>query len=102
MWAKEILPGDLKYIDHLDIETSTVTQRLKIDINFTQAEPAQGTYIFKEFGLLGIDKDPQGKSIIDRVYFINYVAHGQVTKDNTMQFSRTVKLLFPMTVVETK
>jgi len=95
IWAKPIEPANVKFLDEKDVGAAQVTHRLMIDVAMQKDEPGKDTFNFREFGLVGIDKD-KGAFITDRLYFINYVAHGQITKDSSMELSRTIKLEFPI------
>lgn len=97
IWAKKIEPGNMKYLDQDDNEIDTITDKLKIDITFIRMEPSEETFDFKEFALVGIYKDPDS-NLFDttKMFFINYVNHGQIIKDNSMELSRTIKLTFPI------
>ncbi|NIM10479.1 MAG: hypothetical protein GTO45_00675 [Candidatus Aminicenantes bacterium] len=96
IWAKPIESDNVKFLDADDLEVTEVTHRLMIDVTIQEHEPSEDTFDFREFGLLGIDKDELGKFVTDRLYFINYVTHGQITKDSNMELSRCIKLTFPI------
>ncbi len=51
---------------------------------------------FKEFALLGIDKNSDNQFDTTRLFLVNYVSHGAITKDKDTELSRTIKLMFPM------
>jgi hypothetical protein len=97
VWAKGIEPGNIKYLDTAGIMTNEITNRLEIEVKIAQGEPTDSTLNFQEFALLGIDKDEQGKFDIARMFLVNYVSHGPITKDKDMELSRSIKLLFPLT-----
>jgi len=97
IWAKNIAVNDIKYLDSEEREVDSVTNRIKIDVIFERNEPSEETFNFKEFSLLGINKNPDdGTFLTDRMFFINYVNHGVITKDKNMKLSRTIKLTFPI------
>lgn len=98
IWAKKIIAvNDIKYLDSEEKEVDPVTNRIKIDVIFERNEPYEATFDFKEFSLIGINKNPvDGRFLIDRMFFINYVNHGVITKDKNMKLSRTIKLTFPI------
>jgi hypothetical protein len=96
IWAKQITPDNVKFLDADDLEVAGVTHKLMIDVTVQENEPSEDTFDFREFGLLGIDKDEYGAFVTDRMYFINYVAHGQITKDSSMELSRCIKITFPI------
>ena len=104
VWAKEIEVDDIKYLNpEDDKEVDTVTNRLRIEVTFRkeeegeQPEPSEDTLKFKEFALLGIDKNSGGTFDTKKMFFfINYVDHGSITKDKNMELTRTVILTFPI------
>jgi hypothetical protein len=109
VWAKEIKVDDIKYVNDDDDEVvkGVVTNRLKIEVTFRkeeereEPEPSEDTLEFKEFALLGIDRNIDGtfKKNIDgtfKLFFINYVGHGPITKDKSMVLTRTIILTFPI------
>ena len=103
VWAKEIEASDIKYVNDDDDEVvNGVTNRLRIEVTFRkeekgeEPEPSEKTLEFKEFALLGIDKTTVGKFDTDKLFFINYVDHGPITKDKSMVLTRTIILTFPI------
>jgi hypothetical protein len=96
VWAKKIQPGEMRYLKENGGESLPATDTLQIDIVFGENEP-QDTLIFKEFSLLGADdKKTGGLPDTSKMFFINYVTHGPITKDKRMVLTRTVKLTFPI------
>jgi hypothetical protein len=98
VWAKEIDVGNIKYLDKAGKEVvgpDKITNKLKIDVKFEEGEPSKETLGFEEFALLGIDKDNAG-FVKGKLFFINYVDHGLITKDATMVLTRTIQLTFPI------
>lgn len=101
-WAKKVKPESMNYLDENDDEvpesSDDITNKLKIKVKITEDEPSDDTLDFKEFALLGIDKKADEPSKYDtaRMFLINYVSHGQITKDNTMKLTRTIELTFPI------
>ena len=97
-WIKQIEAGNMKYLDENDNEvppeSQDITNKLKIEVIINEDEPSQDTFDFKEFALLGIAKN--GTFDTERLFLINHVSHGQITKDNTMELTRTIKLTFPI------
>ena len=77
-------------------EVDAVTNRLKIDVKFEKNEPSEDSFEFKEFALLGIDKKSDGTFDTEKMFFINYVDHGLITKDENMVLTRTIILTFPI------
>lgn len=95
IWAKKITSPDIKFLDTDGLEVDEVTHLLRIAVTLEEIEPTAATYDFREFGLVGIDLDPEGHFDTNRLFFINHVSHGQITKDQRMELSRTIKLTFP-------
>ena len=99
VWAKEIQASNINYLDEKGKSTRQITDQLKIDITFAENEPGQGTFIFTRFALLGIQRKMNGKNIEYNTYhmfLINFVHHGEISKDNSMKLNRTIKLTFPL------
>ena len=99
VWAKEIEADRIKYLDEegevIDDSDKIITNRLTIDVTFGKGEPSEETLEFKEFALLGIDKE--GDIFVPKkLFFINYVDHGLITKDESMVLTRTIILTFPI------
>jgi len=96
VWIKKI--EDIKYLDEEDNEVTDpdiTTNKLKISVTIGEDEPPGGTFNLKEFSLVGICKNGD-LFVTNRMFLINYVVHGTITKDSTMELSRTVKLTFPI------
>ena len=94
VWAKEIEAGWIKYL--VDDSDNIITNRLRIEVTFGKNEPSEANFEFKEFALLGIDINPDDKFNTNKMFFINYVDHGVITKDATMELTRTIQLTFPI------
>lgn len=97
VWAKKIGPGDISYLDGLGDTTNDVTNRVELQVKFEQNEPTEKTLSFQEFALLGINKNEEGIFDTGRLFLINYVTHGVITKDKDTELSRAIKLIFPIT-----
>ncbi len=105
VWAKEIEDSNIKFIvvegDEYK-ETSDVNNILGVNITLKKkdgninAEPANDIFIFREFSLIGIPKDGDGKFQTNHLYLVNYVFHDVVTKTQSMEFTRNIKLTFPI------
>ena len=96
VWAKKIDPDDMIYLDNAGDEISDPkirTNKLRIDVAFAKDEPPEGADL-REFALLGIYEDPTGKFDTSRMFFVNYVDHGLITKEMDTEFTRTVILTF--------
>lgn len=97
VWAKKIEADDIKYVNDDDDEVvNGVTNRLRIEVTFGKNEPLEETLEFKEFALLGIDKNDVTFDTEKMFFFINYVDHGLITKDENMELTRTIILTFPV------
>ena len=103
VWAKKIEAGDINYLNDEDKVVNDVTNRLRIEVTFRkekeegeekEPEPSEETLEFREFALLGIDKEGN-KFVPGKLFFINYVGHEVITKDKCMELTRTVILTFP-------
>jgi hypothetical protein len=99
VWAKEIDDGWINYLDEkdnvVDDSDKNITNRLRIEVTFGKGEPSKETLGFEEFALLGIDKE-SGSFVQEKLFFINYVGHGPITKDKSMVLTRTIILTFPI------
>lgn len=101
VWAKKVVEADVKYLDQFgEISIDVVTNRLGFDVVFAQNEPSVETLGFREFALLGIHRNSDGVFDVARMFLINYVSHGTITKDKDTELSRNIKLIFPIDEVE--
>lgn len=96
IWAKKIKPEKIIYLDKDDNATDIITNKLQIDITIEKSEPTNETLIFEQFALLGIGKKGNNSFDTDKMFLINYVDHGPITKDVSMELERTIKLTFPI------
>jgi hypothetical protein len=99
VWAKKIYPDDMTYLDTDGNEISDPkirTNKLRIDVTFAKNEPPGGDSDLREFALLGIYEDSGGTFDTSRMFFVNYVWHGLITKDESTELTRTVILTFPV------
>ena len=98
VWAKKIEPNWINYLDEegnvVDDSDENITNRLRIEVTFGKNEPSEETFDFKEFALLGIDTADDTFNT-GKLFFINYVDHGLITKDATTELTRTIQLTFP-------
>ena len=98
VWKKKIHTGDMTYLDKDGNEISDPeirTNKLKIVVTFAKDEPPGGASDLREFALLGIYEDSGGTFDTSRMFFVNYVGHGLITKDESTELTRTVILTFP-------
>lgn len=95
VWANKIEADTMiRYLDekgNVIVDPNEITNKLEIKVKFGETEPSVDTLEFREFALLGIDK-----SNPDMMFFINHVDHGLITKDPSMELTRTIELTFPI------
>jgi len=94
-WAKKIDVSDMMYLDDDQNVTEDITNRLRIDVTIEKAEPVKDTLVFEEFALLGIDES-NGVPDANKLFFVDYVNHAPITKDESMRLTRTIVLTFPL------
>ena len=94
VWAKKIDADSMIYLDERDNDVSDPTNKLAITVEFGQNEPSGDTSKLKEFALLGIYED-SGTFNTEKMFFINYVSHGLITKYADAKLDRTIILPFP-------
>lgn len=96
VWAKSI--DEINYAGLPEGEE--ISNAIRIEMDFQENEPEAKTFELREFALVGIGKkeDDTDKVILDvnRLFLINYVSHGPITKDKDMTLSRTINLTFPI------
>jgi hypothetical protein len=92
VWAKKISVDDIKFLTPGGDVTTSATNRIKVEVTFLEEEPSRETLVFKEFALLGVNSALAS----DRLFLINHVSHGPITKDKSMKLTRTVRLTFPI------
>lgn len=98
VWVKKIGAEEMKFLDSDDVESDNViSNKLRINVAFAENEPSStDTLIFGEFALFGIEETLD----INKMFLVNYVSHGPITKDNNMNLTRTVRLSFPISMAE--
>jgi hypothetical protein len=94
-WAKKIDLSDMLYLNDDQTVTEEVTNRLRIDVAIEKAEPVKETLVYEEFALLGIDES-DGEPDTNKMFFVDYVNHAPITKDESMKLTRTIVLTFPL------
>jgi len=94
-WAKKIDVSDMLYLNDDQTVTGEVTNRLKIDVEIEKGKPVKETLVFEEFALLGIDES-DGEPDTSKMFFVDYVNHAPITKDESMKLTRTIVLTFPL------
>ncbi len=94
LWATEIETTDMDYLDGPDgneVITKEITNKLEIRVTFERDKPKPETLNFGEFALIGSDGFGNNLS---KIFFINYVNHGIITKLANDTILRTVHLTF--------
>jgi hypothetical protein len=99
-WAKKIDDPNMEYLinddqGEKDEVTNEVTNRLRIKVDIDKSEPVTETLIYEEFALLGIDESDEGPDT-KKMFFVDYVKHGPITKVASSKLTRTVVLTFPL------
>jgi hypothetical protein len=92
VWAKPI--DEINYTNLPDGEE--ISNAVRIELGFEENEPLEKTFEFREFSLVGVGKKVDATPDLDRLFLINYVSHGPITKDEDMTLSRTINLTFPI------
>lgn len=99
VWAKLINKDNITYLGEDDNEIENdmeITNKLKIEVTIEENEPSEETFDFFEFALVGVGKADDDSLITSKMFLINHVSHEQITKDNSMKLTRTIKLTFPI------
>ncbi len=87
-WAKKITPEMIVYLAPDSTSSNTITNKLRIVVNFELSEPDSSTRELTEFSLLA--KTETG------IFLMNYATHGTITKSNSVTLDRIVELTFPL------
>ncbi|MDD4651460.1 MAG: hypothetical protein PHQ34_04445 [Methanothrix sp.] len=93
-WATEIKNANMDYLEGPDgneVITKKITNKLEIRVTFGKDIPVPETLYFGEFALIG--SDGVGTSL-SKIFFINYVNKGIITKLANDTILRTVHLTF--------
>ncbi len=101
IWAKRI--EAVSYLQD-DQPTQEVSNELEITITMPPGTPSSKTLDFSEFALVGIEENINNNKLefnIEKLFLVNYVEHGVITKDELMSLDRTIQLKFPMESPET-
>lgn len=93
IWANAIDPKNITYLVGNNLPQN-ISNSINVRIPFDEGVPSQDTLVFGEFALLGIDM-VDNKFDINKMFFIDYVSHGKITKDKSTQLVRDIKLTFP-------
>ena len=106
-WAKKITPDMIVYLLPDGTSSNSITNKLRIVVNFELAEPDSSTWELTEFSLLAKVEKPVSSTreltefssstkVEIGIYLMNYAIHGTITKSNSMNLDRTVVLTFPL------
>jgi len=96
VWAKRIVPDkEISYLDDGDKVAKTVTKRIRVEVSFDKGVPSNESLDFSRFALLAIDfKD--GLFNPEMMFFVDYVTHDPITKDETTKLVRDIVIDFPV------
>ena len=94
---KQLVPGQIVYLDRAGYPSSTITDRLEVSIEFTAPDLApSGTTSVREFGLFGGDATANA----DSGFMIDYVIHPRIDLDQAWTLKRKLQLAFGVCVAE--
>ncbi|MCX6676991.1 MAG: hypothetical protein NTU95_03480 [Methanothrix sp.] len=95
VWAKKVDPDkDISYLDEGDKVVRSVTRKIRVEVSFDKGVPSSETLDFSRFALFGIDfKD--GIFNPEMMFFVDYVTHDPITKDETTKLVRDIVIDFP-------
>ncbi|MCU0637208.1 MAG: hypothetical protein MUE87_01090 [Methanothrix sp.] len=96
VWAKRIVPDkEISYLDEGDKVAKTVTRKIRVEVSFDKGVPSNESLDFSRFALLAIDfKD--GLFNPEMMFFVDYVSHDPITKDETTKLVRDIVIDFPV------
>ncbi|MGV8174349.1 MAG: hypothetical protein ACP5OU_01455 [Methanothrix sp.] len=96
VWAKRIAPDkEISYLDDGDKVVKTVTRKIRVEVSFDKGVPSNESLDFSRFALLAIDfKD--GLFNPEMMFFVDYVSHDPITKDETTKLVRDIVIDFPV------
>lgn len=96
VWAKRIVPDkEISYLDDGDKVVKTVTRKIRVEVSFDKGVPSNESLDFSRFALLAIDfKD--GLFNPEMMFFVDYVSHDPITKDETTKLVRDIVIDFPV------
>jgi hypothetical protein len=96
VWAKRILPEEISYLDEQDKVVKTVTRKIRVEVSFDKGVPPKESLDFSRFALLAIDSPKEGLFNPEMMFFIDYVTHDPITKDETTKLVRDIVIDFPV------
>ncbi len=99
VWAKRIVPDkEISYLDEKDNVVKTVTRKIRVEVSFDKGVPPNGSLDFSRFALLAIDyfKKEEEEFNPETMFFVDYVSHDPITKDETTKLVRDIVIDFPV------
>ncbi len=98
IWAKKIeADTQIEYLNESDeVVLDTITNKLRLSLKLEKTEPLDNTFVLNEFSLFSVPQKSDGTFDENNIFLINYVSHGDITKVNSMELSRTIQLTFPL------
>lgn len=113
VWAKKVTADDMEFLNAGDEVVHTgITNTLRVKVTFLGTDSVEGggtiiepaaekSFEFTDFSLVSVPWDSETNTYdVDNLHLINYVKHGAITKDTGMELTRTIKLTFPINVVQ--
>ena len=98
VWAKRIEPDtDINYLNEEDKAVKSVTRKIRVEVSFDKGVPSTETLDFSRFALLAIDLNDKGEFNPEMMFFVDYVSHDPITKDETTKLVRDIVIDFPVT-----
>lgn len=96
VWAKRIdSDRDISYLDEKDQVIKEITRKIRVEVSFDKGVPSSETLSFSRFALIAIDfKDSVFN--VEKMFFVDYVAHDPITKDESTKLVRDIVLDFPV------
>jgi hypothetical protein len=96
VWAKRIDPDrEICYLDEKDQVAKAITRKIRVEVSFDKGVPSGETLSFSRFALIAIDfKD--GIFNAEKMFFVDYVTHDPITKDESTKLVRDIVLDFPV------
>lgn len=96
VWAKRIVPEEISYLDEQDKVVKTVTRKIRVEVSFDKGVPSIESLDFSRFALLAIDSFKDGSFNPEMMFFVDYVTHDPITKDETTKLVRDIVIDFPV------
>jgi hypothetical protein len=95
VWAKKVDPDrDISYLDEGDKVVKSVTRKIRVEVSFDKGVPSSESLDFSRFALLGIESK-DGIFNPEMMFFVDYVTHDPITKDETTKLVRDIVIDFP-------